>query len=238
MSKLIFTNPTLAASGNDQRLPMMKPDAKRGRFLVSTTNGASGARNWVEFAFGRRVIPDFGHRFYGGICFDPFDKKVVADGAPPPEIPDDGRKWQRVYEFPIYDPELEMLFMFSVTSPLEKASINMNRIASILALWSYAPEAARGLLQEYIVRSFTPADTPFGTFQGLVLEPTGVWVERTDPPYPSPRLQPPPSVILGGPTPPPKLPPTTTEAEPPAVPAPANDDPLHAFRSARRKATY
>ena len=239
----VFNNPTLAASGGGQRLPLMKPDAVRGRLLVSLAGG-SGSRDWEEYPAGRTIVPDFGHRLYGGISFEPFAKHVVPDGASPPEIPDTvGRKWQRIYEFPVLDEELGTLFMFSVTSPLDKASINQNRIASIITMWGYAAQAARGLLQRFKTCPFSQVDTANGVFHGLVWEPTDQWIDRNEPPFPQ-RLQPPPSPILSGPPAPQKLPPTppadSAAAEEP-VKGPSTGQPpppLARFRPATERAPY
>jgi hypothetical protein len=226
---MLINNPL--SDGSGLRLPLMKPDAVRGRMLISPAAGVGGQRDWEDFQVGRAIIPDFGYRSYGALSFDkPFTKIVVPDGAPPPEIPDTpGRKWQTVIELPVLDVESGVLFLFSNTGQIGKPSINQNRIASILTLWGYQPQAAQGLLQKFLTRPFTEVMTVNGPFQGLVWEPVDDWFERTNPPFPSPRLQPPPSVILTGPPPAPKLaaPIAAAVTETQAVPAP---DPLAKFR--------
>jgi hypothetical protein len=207
---------------SDPQIPLMKPDAVRGRMLVRHRSD-EGPPQWLDYSANRAFYPDFGYRMFGYGAFEtaPVIKKVVPDGAPIPEIPENSlRKFQSLIEFPVFDPELNLCFLFSCTGPLDKPSINQNRIKTLFTVWGYQEQAVQGLLQKFIVRPFVPVTTANGVFYSLVWEATNDWTER-DARFPQPRLQPPPVPVLSGRAPPPKL-------EHP----PESDDPLAAFRPA------
>jgi hypothetical protein len=190
-----FDNP-FEGSGSSA-LPLAKIDSIRGALLCSMAVPGQ-PRQWESIVIGTRVVLDWGVRFYGGISFSPtVTERVVLDGQPPPEIPQDGREWQLVIKLPMLI-EGRGLFMGSYTG-----KISQNRVRALRQLFDLCPEAQRGLLQEYVLRGFDQVPLDKGTFYGFVLQPDG-WIERDIDTF-GPRLIPPPPPMVASPAVSPRL---------------------------------
>jgi hypothetical protein len=201
--------------------PLFSPAAKHG---VMRYKGGPG-QPWRNLDHGIHVIPDFGCRFHGGIAWED-DKPITIlalDGEPSPDIPNDGRHWQPVMNFPVLVEGLG-LAMFSTTS-----GINQRRAAGLMSMWSRAPQAVAGQLQEFITREFETVTTSYGDYFGLVWEPTDQWHDRDAGTFGT-RLIAPPSPMLAAEAAKPMLPhvessptlaPVSTSV---SEPKPANDE--------------
>jgi hypothetical protein len=184
-----FDNP-FEGSG-PSALPLAKVDSIRGALVCSMATPGQ-PRQWDSIPPGTRLVVDWGVRFYGGISFSPIvAERVVLDGQPAPQIPEDGREWQLLIKLPLLI-EGRGLFMGSFTG-----KISQNRVRVLRQLFELCPEAQRGLLQEYVLRRFDPISLEKGVFYGLVLQPDG-WVERDIETF-GPRLIPPPPPMVAGP---------------------------------------
>jgi hypothetical protein len=213
-----FQNPFDRSDAALSYLPMAKISATRGELLCSAARDSTGARPTQVAPIGSHLILDFGVVFVGGAVIakgaKPQKLLVIDDGRPMPQIPNDGQKWQVIMELQVLI-EGFGLFLFSLTS-----KINQGRIAAARHLSGLCAEAQRGMLQVYILKGFDEVSTDYGDFFGIILEPTGTWVER-DVSIFGPRLVPEPSPILAGPASQPRLPDNDNGGAP--APPPAND---------------